>query len=170
MNSGRIFMSAADLIDWIRDCEFAEGLPEPIVRRLTEMSRERRVPKGTVLFREGDVRDDFYLIHSGHIVLEMCLAGRGCTRLLTLGPGELLAWSSLVGDACMTANAMAQDDAVLIAMSGKELAAACDADPVLGYQVMRRLATGLSKRLFATRLQLLDMFIADAPAGQGGKP
>ena len=34
----------------------------------------------------------------------------------------------------------------------------CDADPVLGYEMMRRFLPVVVKRLNATRLQLLDVY------------
>jgi hypothetical protein len=38
----------------------------------------------------------------------------------------------------------------------------CESDPRLGYELMRRTALALSKRLSAARLQLLDVFGAEA--------
>ncbi len=160
-------MDLSELARAIRESQFALHLTESVTTRLAALAQTKRVALGTVLFREGELHDGFYIVSSGHVTLEMGLANRGRTRILTVGPGELLAWSSLVGDSRMTATAIAQDDVTLITMSGRELAAACEADHELGYQVMRRLAGGLSKRLLATRLQMLDAFIADAPQDRG---
>ncbi len=131
-------------------------------QRLASLGTLKTVPSGTVLFREGDYHDHFYVVQSGAVILEMCLPGRGCTRLLTIGPGEMLAWSSVVGESQMTATAIAQGDVELLCFSGKALAEVCESDHECGYYLMRWLATALSKRLFATRLQLLDMFMADS--------
>jgi len=160
-------MELAELAHAIRESHFALHLPDSVTQRLAALSQRKSYARGTVIFREGDVHDGFYIVRSGYVVLEMGLAGRGSSRLLTIGPGELLAWSSLIGDSCMTATAIAQDDVELIALSGRDLAVACEADHELGFQLMRRVAAGLSKRLLATRLQLLDMFLADAPADRG---
>ncbi len=161
-------MDSAELAQAIRETSFAEGFSEPIVRRLASFASLQRFRAGTVIFREGEHHDRFYLLHTGHVVLQMCIASRGCTQLLTLGPGEMLAWSTLVGNARMTTTAIAQDHVELIEMSGAALARACDEDHELGYSLMRRLATALSVRLLATRLQLLDLFAADATPERGG--
>ncbi|MCA9128370.1 MAG: hypothetical protein KDB22_14860, partial [Planctomycetales bacterium] len=71
---------------------------------------------------------------------------------------DLLAWSSLIGDRVMTATAIAIQDSVLITLQVSELRAAMDADSRLGYEVMQAVAGALSRRLLATRLQLLDLY------------
>ena len=61
--------------------------------------------------------------------------------------------------------AQRQCPAELIELSGTELTSLCRTDPALGYHLMHGLAGALAKRLLATRLQLLDLFAADASAG-----
>ncbi len=161
-------MDAAALAQALSQTSFALTLPAATITRLAALAQPKSLASGATLFREGDSHDGFYIVRSGHVVLEMGIATRGRARILTVGPGELLAWSTLVGDSRMTATAIAQDDVELLALSGRELAAACEADHELGFQIMRRIAQGLSKRLLATRLQMLDLFHADASAATGG--
>ena len=71
----------------------------------------------------------------------------------------------------MTATALVLENSVLIELPGAELLQLCEIDHDFGYALMRRLATTLSKRLVATRLQMLDLFSRDAtpygePSGQ----
>ncbi len=161
-------MDAAELHNALREIPGASDLSTEMVARLASLAEWRRDPAGTVLFREGEHHAAYYIVHQGHVALEMCLSGRGCTRLLTLGPGEIVAWSSLLGSGVMTATGIAQDDVELIEFSGPRVRQLCDADQQLGYRVMRWLAAALSQRLLATRLQLLDLFTSDAPFPSGG--
>jgi CRP/FNR family cyclic AMP-dependent transcriptional regulator len=156
-------MDARELSDVLRELAFAEGFSPAAIEALAAHARLLKVRAGAVLFREGDTNDRFYLIRSGLVVLEMCAPARGCARLMTLGAGDLLAWSALVGGERMTASALVQQDAELVEISGSALRDQCDANHELGYQVMRRLAESLSKRLLATRLQLLDLFELEGP-------
>lgn len=162
-----MIMDSAAIAEAICHSAFASDMPASLVDQLARLARWKMCPAGTTIFREGAYHDSFYLLHSGHVILEMCLAGRGCTQLLTLGPGEMLAWSSLVGSSRMTTTAVAQDNVELIELPGPTVAAACEADHELGFQLMKRLATALSLRLLATRLQLLDLFVADAVGDRG---
>lgn len=160
--SPRTIMDHAALTAAIGNSAFAIGVPSRVVERLASVAGLKQCSAGTTIFREGDYNHGFYLIHSGHVVLEMCTAARGCRQLLTLGPGEILAWSTVVGNSRMTTTAIAQDAVQLIEMSGPDLAEACETDHEVGYQLMKRLAAALSLRLLATRMQLLDLFVADA--------
>lgn len=148
---------------------FLDDLSLGAIDKLARLATMRHVRGGEVLFREGDQNDAFYLVKSGRIALEMCVPARGCMHLLTLGEGEIVAWSALVGGGRMTSMAMAQIDSELIEIQGRALLKVCESDHELGYQLMRRLATALSRRLVATRLQLLDLFAQEDPAQGGGR-
>ena len=58
----------------------------------------------------------------------------------------------------MSCSARCIDDVKLVAISGTDLDAMMEADSRFGYEFMRMMATALTKRLIATRLQLLDLF------------
>ncbi|RMG36137.1 MAG: Crp/Fnr family transcriptional regulator [Planctomycetota bacterium] len=113
---------------------------------------------GATVFEQGEVRDSVYVVSSGLVALEVCLPRRGCVRIQTLGAGDLLGWSALLSDGCMTARAVAVTPTVLVAFPAAELRRLCDEDHDIGYVVMRQAAVALSRRLLATRLQLLDVF------------
>jgi CRP-like cAMP-binding protein len=140
---------------------FGMDLPPGVVQQLAAAARWKRCLRGDILFREGDVNRSFYIVQSGSIALDMCPPARGCQRLLTLGTGELVAWSALLDEGKMTATATALGDAELLEFSGADVQRLCDSDPVFGYHLMQRLSRALSKRLVATRLQLLDLFRQD---------
>ena len=88
----------------------------------------------------------------------MNVPGRGDVAFLTVGPGELVGWSGLIGDGRMTATATAIEDTALIAMSGERLRDLCSCEKDLGYVLLQRVSEVLSRRLLSTRLQLLDLF------------
>lgn len=123
-------------------------------------------PEGTTLFKEGTKHRILYVVLSGSVALDMHVPGRGIVRILTVGPGEVLAWSAFLGDGTMTATAIVQQDVRLIAFSASRLKALCAADCAIGVEVMSQVAVSLSKRLLGTRLQLLDLF-AEAQPHQG---
>ena len=82
----------------------------------------------------------------------------GGLPVLTLEAGDLLGWSGLVDSTQVTATAIAVQDTRAIALPADRLKALCQEDHDIGYEIMRRVAVALSRRLVATRLQLLDMF------------
>ena len=145
-------------LDLLQQAHFASKLPAAVLARLAAIARVVEWNEGTLIFREGEPHDDLYVVSSGHVALEMNVPGRGLTRILTVRSGELLAWSALLGDGRMTASASATEPTQAIAISGRELRQLCQSDHEVGYHVMGQVASALSQRLLATRLQLLDLF------------
>ena len=99
-----------------------------------------------------------YWVHSGRVRLEMTLPSRLPIALLTVGPGEVLAWSAFLGSQQMTASGIAATDTVLLGFEVGPLKTLCESNLEIGYRFTHHLCQGLSQRLIATRLQLLDLF------------
>ena len=142
---------------------FAEGFSDSQLDSLSQAARLCDVSKDQILFTEGTLEDDLFVVVSGHVALEMLVPRQGKIRLLTVGAGELVGWSGLIGDGRMTASAVVIQDGRLIAFSSQALLDLCHADHELGYLLMARTAKAISQRLLATRLQLLDLFSETEP-------
>ena len=84
-------------------------------------------------------------------------------RLQTVGSGELLGWSPILGLVEMTATARAFQPTQVVAIDTKQLNAICEHNPRFGLEFMRRTAQALAQRLSATRLQLLDVYNHELP-------
>ncbi len=150
-------MNLSQMRSRLKELYFSSDLPDRDLDRLAEIGEFRECKAGTMLFREGDDHSDLYLIIAGRMALDMNVPGRGAVRVLTLGPGDLLAWSAILGGP-MTTSATALDDTRLIAVSGERLNDMCREDAAFAFHWMRAVAVALSRRLLATRLQLLDLF------------
>lgn len=156
-----MMMDQPNLLKMLNATRFAEGLSHEHLACLCRAAREVKLPAGSLLFREGDMEDEVFVISSGHVRLTMNIPGRGEVSFLTAGPGDLVGWSGLISDGRMTATATTVDETILIALSGKRLQELCDCEKDLGYVLLRRVAQVLSQRLLSTRLQMLDLFEKD---------
>lgn len=156
-------LDVPNLLRMLAATRFAEGLKHTELTCIGRASRMVEAGPGTVLFREGQFEDEVFVVFSGHVRLSMKVPGRGEVTLMTAGPGDLVGWSGLISDGIMTATATVLDPTRLVAMSGRCLKQLCDADPQLGYVLMKRLAQVISRRLVSTRLQLLDLFADSSP-------
>lgn len=143
--------------------QFSSGWSEGVVRELAAIATFVDCPPGTMIFSQGAENHHLFLLCSGRVGLDMYIPARGTVRILTLSRGELLAWSALIGDAHMTATAIALESVRAIAIDGTRLAALCESRHDIGYHVMRQVAWALSHRLTATRLQLLDLYVHTTP-------
>ena len=128
------------------------------IAKLAALGNLLAIPAGTVMFTEGDRHVRCYFVVQGCIRLEMETASHGRQSILSMGRGDLLAWSALIGDNLMTTTAVAATQSEVIAFDGEALNVAMEADPTFGYQCMRSVAKALSRRLLATRLQMLDVY------------
>lgn len=147
----------------LRSLAFAESLPETVLDQLAIAASVEAAPSGSTLFREGSIHDEFSIVVDGHVSLEMNVPGRGNLWILSLSTGDILAWSALLSRGRMTASAVAMTDVQLLTFRGGELRSLCETNHEVGFHLMGRVATALSRRLLATRLQLLDLYAAQAP-------
>jgi len=120
--------------------------------------REEHVAAGAFLLREGEAAERFFLIRRGSVALEVHGPGRGAVTIETLHAGDAVGLSWLFEPYRWQLDARALEPCELIGFDGACLRGKCEADPELGYELMRRFAANLVARLQATRLQLLDVY------------
>ena len=151
--------TSADLDSALRAVPWMQRLSAAHFDYLKNITSLKTVPPGAVIFREGDPQDDLYIVLEGRVALEIYVPGQGRVRLLTLEPGEVFGWSSVVPQVRRrTATAVALVPCRLAAVDAPALLRLCGEYPELGCIVMRRLNHVIAKRLLTTRLQLLDMY------------
>lgn len=131
-------------------------------QQLVLQSQRRNCQAGVVLFDEGDFNPNLYLLLQGQVDLSMKVTGRGFVKILSLGSGDIIAWSAMLGAGKMTCRATCVTDCQLIFWKQEQLETIIREQPEFGLAWMRFVATALSNRLLATRLQLLDLFSVDS--------
>lgn len=113
---------------------------------------------GKRIMREGQPADSFYVIRHGAVALETVVPQRGPVTVQTLHDGELLGWSWLVPPYRTAFDARSLGTTRAIAFDAACLRGKCDADPALGYDLLKLLASVFVERLQDTRLRLLDLY------------
>ncbi len=160
-------MSESEILEIITDIRFLEGVQEAELRKIASMATLVDFPEGTVVFREGERTSRVYVVVGGSVGLELKVSNEGKKRIHTVGPGELLGWSPLLGESPMTATGRTLSSTKLLALEAGQVLALCHHDPKLGFQLMRKTAQALAQRLNATRLHLLDVYGQEIPLSQG---
>ncbi len=112
----------------------------------------------TLLLRDGEPANVFYLIRRGTVALEVHAAGRGSLLIETLHPGDTVGWSWLFPPYRWQLDGRTREPCDLVAFDAACLRRKCEEDYELGYKLMRRFTANLFERLQATRLQLLDVY------------
>jgi CRP-like cAMP-binding protein len=125
--------------------------------KLKELAAEVDFREDEIIFREQEECDEFYLILSGRVALEMVLRGRVvCVQMLSAG--DELGWSSVLMRYGRHFQARCTCPVLALAVHGPDLLEACKQDTAFGFAIMRRLLEVVAGRLQATRLQLLEIF------------
>lgn len=141
----------------LKDIHFLNVLPPTYLKEIAAISHFRDFKAGDVVFHERDSANNMYLIVSGAVSLKICAGGTDSKQIVTLGPGELLGWSTLTNHRDFAATATAKWAARLLEINGAKLLAMCDVDQEFGYEFLRRVLQALSKRLIATWIQLAEV-------------
>ncbi len=144
--------------DLLQRHPFFRGLAPDHLALIAGCGRNVHVAAGAYLLREGEQADQFFAIRAGTVALESYVPSRGAVTLETLGEGDILGWSWLFPPHVSQFDGRAQEDVRAMSFDGACLRTKCEADPALGYDLMKRLARLVSSRLTATRRQVLDVY------------
>lgn len=139
---------------------FFKGLDRHYIELIVGCSSNVRFDAGKSVFRAGEEANEFYLVRHGKVALEVYVPGQGPITIETIGEGEILGWSWLIPPYRWRFDARAVDLTRAIALDGKCLRDKCEKDHDLGYELLKRFADIIVRRLEATRLQLLDVYNA----------
>lgn len=149
-----------DIADLLRHHPFAEGLDEETLALVAGCAKNVILQPGDYLQREGAAADSFYLVRHGAVALETFVPGRGPFTFLTVKSGEILGADWLIPPYRSSFDARAIELTRAIAFDGKCLRGKCEADPRVGYEMMKRFIPPLVKRLQSARMQALGMYDA----------
>lgn len=139
---------------------FFADLDEGLVRTLGRCSRNVHVSSGAHLFREGEVADQFFVVRSGRVALDVHVPGRVTEVVATVDAGEVVGWSWFVPPYRWFFDARAVTEVSAVSVDASCIRERCEADPALGFLLMQRVAQVMYQRLQATRLQMLDLYQA----------
>jgi CRP/FNR family transcriptional regulator, cyclic AMP receptor protein len=140
-------------LDW-----FGHDVPPATRARLAELAQLQRFAPGEVVFREGGESLEFGVVRSGRIALRVVVPERGAVTILTVEPGDVINWSALVPPHRSTSTGTALSDVEILAFDAAAFRGALRSDDALAAAVYPRVLRAVSRRLMATRLQLLDLF------------
>jgi CRP-like cAMP-binding protein len=151
----------AALIAALNTSWFASGLSEKAQTRLAELGRRFTAEPGTELFREGETSDTFGILVRGRVALRTLVPERGDITILTVEAGDIYLWSALVPPYRASSTGTAIEPVEAIVFDGASLRAALKEDCELAMALYPRVLVAVARRLYATRLQMLDLFAAE---------
>ena len=147
------------IIDTLKSSELFSGLETGHLEKVSVLCRGGSYREGMMMFKEGDKATEFYVLTEGRVALEMevrPVPDRPAipTAVEVVSKGEAFGWSALVEPHVYTLSARCMTHCAVLAIKGDLLRKAIEDDPILGCELMKRLAQLISLRLSHTRLRL----------------
>jgi CRP-like cAMP-binding protein len=136
---------------------FLAGLPQSQLGTLAALARPESHDEGFRLFREDAAAEEFWLLRSGRVALDIHVPGRGDVQVETIGGGGVLGWSWLFPPYRWHFGAVTLTPVEAIRFDGAGVRTAM-ADDAIGKELAIRFMTVVVDRLQHTRLRLLDLY------------
>lgn len=151
-------MEPESLAPILGDHPVLQGLAPAHIDLIVGCASNVKFNAGEFIFRAGEPANTFYVVRRGRVSIESFTPHRGAITIETVSDGELLGWSWLIPPYFWHFDARALNLTRAISLDAKCLRTKCDADPALGYELLKRFSQIIEQRLEATRLQLMDLY------------
>jgi len=138
----------------VSDHPFFRGMDASWVELASRGSTETTYDAGELIVREGELANRFHLIFHGLVVIEVDSAFGGRTMTQTVGPGEVLDWSSLYPPYVGRFDARALKETRAVSLDSMALRRALESDPGEAIRFFDRLVTVIGERLEDLRARL----------------
>jgi CRP/FNR family cyclic AMP-dependent transcriptional regulator len=149
----------------LKEHPFFAGWSDDYRELLSGCASNHRFDPGTIIGREGEPADKFYLIRHGAVALEFPVPGRDPVVIETLHEGEVFGWSWMVPPYTWAYDVRATELCRAIGMDAECLRRKCDRDHSLGYELYKRFMPLIAERMNSARVRLLDVYGIDRQGG-----
>lgn len=143
--------------DQIRATPLFADLSRAAADAIAQVATDVRFDAGEMIMSEGEPADEFFVLVSGKVSVEIHAPGHGPMVIDTLAGGDVLGVSWLLPPYQVTFDAHAADDTVGLVVDAKALRERSESDPVLAAALFRSFAVVISQRLHSSRLRLVDL-------------
>jgi CRP-like cAMP-binding protein len=155
-------MQTHDMAELLAAHPIFTGFDRASLDELAGCARIESWRAGATIFREGDVADALWLIRRGEVAVEIAAPGRAPLVVETLHAGDVLGWSWLLPPHRFMADALALSEAGGLRLDAACLRRECDEQPAIGFRFLKSWLPHLTERMRAQRLQMFDLYGADA--------
>lgn len=134
---------------------FLHGVSRDRLAMLAEAAWDVTFPAGHRFFEDDGYAARFWLIQSGYVTVDVHVPGQGRVPIDTIGMGEMIGWSWLFPPFTWAFGAVAAGPVEAFEFDARAVRARCASDPALGYEITRRVAEVLTRRLKSTKNRLI---------------
>ncbi|MDB6058280.1 MAG: cyclic nucleotide-binding protein hydrogenase accessory protein HoxI [Verrucomicrobiales bacterium] len=144
-----------DLKSIVTGQPFFKGMKREHLAVLCDCGRIAHFEPDTVLFTEGGPANEFYIVESGRVSLEVHEPGGDSAMVTTVGADGCFGWSWLYPPFVWHLSARVIEPTTVVVLNGARLLVRAEEDHDFGYELMKRVSRILMNRLQSTRSELL---------------
>jgi CRP-like cAMP-binding protein len=133
---------------------FLQGLTPEQYDLLASLFLPVELPARHVIFRQGEAAIYMYLLIDGVVSIRYKPYDGPQIRLTRLHAGDVFGWSSVVGNAAYTSDAIATTTARALRARGLEIRNLCIQYPTAGAQILEKLALAVAPRWIDSQAQV----------------
>ncbi|MCX7681640.1 MAG: cyclic nucleotide-binding domain-containing protein [Anaerolineae bacterium] len=159
----------SDYVNILRQADIFYDLTEAQLERIAAICSEVTPDEGEMIFEENSSGDELYVVANGVVdilvspaIIQSALAGQlpGPMTIATIRRGQTFGEVALVDQGLRSASARcAAKKTLLLVIPRAELLKLCDADPHLGYRLMRNIAADLAFKIRGTDLAIREQLL-----------
>jgi CRP-like cAMP-binding protein len=131
----------------LKACSLFAGFTDTGLKIFAAVAVLKKLEKGAVLFKDGDVSDGLYVVADGVLAVMVKDPEGREVQLGLLGPGDHVGSAGLLGKSTRFATVLVHHDAVLLHISAEEFAKLQAQKPVACVKLMSAAAQELGKLL-----------------------
>lgn len=144
-------------LELLRRYPFFALLTDDQLKAIAMIAEEKTYPKETLLVKENTPATKLILLLEGDVDLVYSGGGEGAISNALVGsiaPGEMLGVSSIIEPYVYISSARATVPTRVVEIDGAAVRALMQVDKLLGYALMRNVATAVLERLKYTQVEL----------------
>lgn len=136
------------------------GLPEETLSSIAKMLKEERFNAGSLVIKEGDPADFFYILRSGEMEVRKTIdrETEKHKTLAILEEGDIFGEMAIFGEEVRAADIVTIKDCVVWRMDFKDFLKLLETDPKLGIQLLKAMTLMLISRLRAVNQELATLY------------
>jgi diguanylate cyclase (GGDEF)-like protein len=132
-------------MEYLKNISFFSNLSEDKLKEIASICKEVSYPQGTIIFRENDPGDAFYLIKKGKVKVYKDLKDGITSTIAVLGEGDFFGEMALIEESFRSATVEVLEDCQLIMIERENFQNLLKMDNSISLEVMKILGKRLRK-------------------------
>lgn len=140
----------------LRDHAFTHGLADAQIATLASIASEVTFAENDLVLMDREQSRSFFLVLTGSVSVELCTVSF-VVSVQAVGAGEAFGWSALLDHHETLFQVRAREHTTALRLNGDDLKAVCQADPLLGREILHRALAVVAGRVRATEIRFAEM-------------